>query len=508
MSHFSNKVSIILILFSCLSIISCVPSETTDVAPVKNNDDSTLNTAAFFPEKLAITSPFEFQTDTIFKRSLRERSSATVSKYSWTTARIEMLLKGDTPSMCRFDPEMFLTLSRTASCYGPAVSYQGHPDAPSAGDENGQLPSGDLGIWLADEADSGKACSAAELTARLEGIRERSMASLMGLSSMICVIGSNGLTMPESESLSLTYEMNALNIADTVFSSVTITHSNDPSGNSIYSYSMEFDYTTLDDSHSIIVNMEHRSGASNGKYSGFITTQVNDRSSGGNCSSSEITHNSSLHYKRDSDRQIRTEVREAQFCGHDISGLNSDAKVDPTEKFNGYNSGWGNNFAIFTADFDPFTLSGNYAYTWQAGPDDGNSRSFNIVTDFSKGSGHAFYGYSDDIADTDGNITGFICNWAGPGSDRSTRDYVQYQKLELNPETGSVTASESNISYAPTNSCSYDGMGDFSYDSDIDGAIDTDATTAITPELLATTDSDGDGVFDEISKAGFTLPSI
>lgn len=466
-----------------------------------------LSTEKYFPENLAVTSPFSFQTE-MTSRSLREYSKKTISKYAWATARTEMSLKGITPSMCRFDPELFLKQSRNASCYGPTINYEGHPDATYVTDENGQLPSGDLGIWQETDQADGQACSASQLNAKMGGMRDRSQASLIGLSSMICAINSNNLTLPSSSTLSMTDEMSALNVTNTTFNNVTLTHSIDLSGKDTYSYSMDFDYTPSGTIHSIIVNMEHRTESSTGEYSGFITTQVNDIFIGGNCSDSNITRNNSLHYERDSNNQIQTEVREAQFCGHGINGLNSDNKVDPSDKFTGYNNGWGNNFAIFGANFNPLTLSGNYAYTWQAGPNDSNSRVFNIITDFSSNTGDAFYGYGNDIASSDGSISGFICNWAGPGSDHTLSDYVQHQALEISSETGQVTASHSHTSYAPTNSCSYDGLGSFSYDSDMDGFMDTDKETPITENLLNVIDNDRDGLFDEISSTGFILPSL
>ncbi len=506
MPYFRKKLSIILIVLSNFIIVACTPIETIEETPAQKSQTD-LSIDKYFPENLAITSPFEFHSKTL-NRSLREYSNKTVSKYAWTTARIERLLKSTEPSICRFDPELFLKQSRDASCYGPEINYEGHPDASSVFEEKGLLPSGDLGIWQEINQPDKQACSAAQLTAKMEGIRDRSLASLMGLSSMICAINNNNHTLPDSSTLSITNEMNALNITDTVFNSVTLTHSIDLSGNDTYSYSMDFDYAPSGTHHSIIVDMEHSTKNSTGDYSGFITTQVNDEFSGGNCSDSNITRNNSLHYERDLDNQIRVQAREAQFCGHDINGLNSDNKVNPSDKFTGYNNGWGNNFAIFSANFNPLTLSGNYAYSWQAGPDDSNSRVFNIITDFSNRTGDAFYGYGNDIASSDGRITGFICNWAGPGNSHVLNDYVQHQALIITPETGQISASHSHISYAPTNSCNYDGLGHFSYDSNMDGSLDTGTKTPITAKLLEVVDNNDDRLFDEISATGFLLPLL
>ena len=53
-----------------------------------------------------------------------------------------------------------------ANCYGPSVSYEKHPDAETSDiNFNGQLPGGDLGMWLPRNPPTGDACAAAQFNA-------------------------------------------------------------------------------------------------------------------------------------------------------------------------------------------------------------------------------------------------------------------------------------------------------------------------------------------------------
>ena len=134
---------------------------------------------------------------------------------------------------------------------------------------------------------------------------------------------------------------------------------------------------------------------------------------------------------------------------------------------------WGNNFAVFTAEYDPTSLQGLYNYVWQAGEGDSHARIFNFGLETAS-SGESYFGYGDTVDQTDGSILGFICNWAGPGNDHTLQDYAQRQHFTYNETSGlfePTNEAASDIIYAPTNSCTYDGSGTFVYDSNIDGDL-------------------------------------
>ena len=114
---------------------------------------------------------------------------------------------------------------------------------------------------------------------------------------------------------------------------------------------------------------------------------------------------------------------------------------------------------------------------------------------------------------TDGSITGFICNWAGPGSSHTLVDYAQYQAMSYDSASATVVSDSADIQYAPTTSCEYiyDGSVEFYHDTDADGDLtDEDATVDVENLLYKAVDVDGDAVVDSIkdniADTGFLLP--
>ncbi len=470
--------------------------------------------AQAFPANLAVASPFEtVETSPSSLQTVALNQSAPfISGYDDAASSINEILNGTESGDCRFDPSLFLSHGGNANCYGPPVVYEGHPDALGPSDPlyNGELPTGDVGIWTETNSSDGHACAAAQLNSRMDSLRDRSVAGLMGLASLICAATATDQTLPDNSSLDLTDAMNNLGINDTVFATAIIRHS-DASGSDEWSYELDLTYTADSSSFTIVVELIHRPGTASEVYNGVLSYRINDRFDAPvNCPTTEQTFNGSLAYNRSSEDRLQAEVRGAQFCGHDADGL-SDGIVDPANRFNpGSNpNGWANNFSLFTADFEPDSLAGNYSFSWQAGILDQYTRVFNatVRSDEESGlEGDAFYGFGDDVESTDGSIAGFFCNWAGPAGRGSFKNLAQYQSLSLNQITGKFEAGASQITYAPLNACDYDGSGTFRYDSDGDGALDTDPSAPVTNDLVPLVDADADGTFDALEDVGFVLP--
>jgi hypothetical protein len=255
----------------------------------------------------------------------------------------------------------------------------------------------------------------------------------------------------------------------------------------LWDYDLDFDYTDPIDSdvHHIRVVLSHQNGSTVGAYSGRFTYLVNDSFGGGNCPAPEVTVNGSLVYERTADTEMTLESRNGTFCGVDAVGVDSNGLVDPSYTFPTSADGWGNNFNIFTSSFDPTTLAGQYAYRWQAGSGDGNTRTLLAgVNAHSPLDGETYFGFGDPVSSSDACIQGFICNWAGPGNNSTLLDYSQRQHITLDTLSGlfePTNAAASNITYAPTNDCTYDGSGIFQYDrnGDQDLADEDDSTTVV-----------------------------
>lgn len=520
-SKFQKALKVVLGIATLMTYVAC------GAATGANSASSSETDSTYFPMSLAVASPLstadESDVQSLTASSLTKYvATGSTKKYAWATVVIEEILNGATPTNCTFDPELFLTTSEDAACFGPIVAYENHVDGGTGAD--GELPPGDVGLWTEDDTVTSTPCTAAELDARMESISSKSIASLMGLASMVCTINTNGLSMPNTAtpSVDLTSYMSA---TDVTFTNAIIDYDGTTG---TYSYALDFTYAPATRSYLMSVAMAHTPD-SGGAYEGQVSYLVNDTFTSGNCPTTDVTYNGSLEYDRDGVLQMATQVREGLFCNPDPTTLvdGRDAGlVDPSDKYSiGNPEGWGNNMSIFTANYNPANLNGSYSYAWQAGPDDSDSRIFNLVIDNTVDedgnatddqTGKAFFGYGDDIQATNGAIEGFICNWAGTNNDHSLTDQVQYQEVDYDATTGLLTSVVANIQYAPANDCEYDADtnddgvtdGDFIYDTDGDGDMTDEFVQDIANELEILVDNDASGEFDLFEDAGFTLPTI
>lgn len=479
-------------------------------------------TTQAYPSSLAITSPLqsadEFSTS-ISESFLVSPDSLYATSYSKAIDSIQAILEGTQISACKPDLVPLTSQSGDATCYGPTIDYQNHPDALQGQPDDGQLPSGDVGMWTANEGETNQACAAAQLNQKMAGLQFKSQAALEVLASLICVSNVNDIDLPANgETSDLVTEMNSMatqNNLNATFSTATLSLDTS-SGNNTYSYSLVFEYTDNNSkTRTVTVNMSHRAlDDDNTTYQGRFSYVINPSDfTGGNCPPGGTTDAGSTLYHLSSATDLKLSAETGTFCGEDTNPVGSSGLLDASDKFNQATNpdGWGNNYNLMIANFNPSTTEGNYSFAWQAGPLDDNTRTFNLTldqdADTSRLSGTAFFGFGDPIDQTDGSIKGFICNWAGPGSNHNLKDFAQKQVISENETDGTFQATTSNLNYAPTNSCTYDGSGNFSYDSDADGTIDTNPSTPVSSDLTALTDSDSNGEFDQFSDSGFTLPT-
>jgi hypothetical protein len=516
---FKRLLAVILItLFGMVitvGMIACSESSSTDQSSSSESDTQNSSTEDdLFPRSLAVVSPFDMvvtgeSASLTFGDTFKAIGSTTTSRYDQIIEDISDILDAGTAGLCTFNPDLFTSTTTNANCYGPTVTYVGHPDGtPSSGD----LPSGDVGIWMAT-ADDGNACAAAQLNARMKGIRDRTKAALMGLATIVCAINTDSSGVYELPDNSTTTVTNIMPTPTGVsWNLATMTHAT-VSSEDKYSYILDFDYN----GNNIYIDMVHIPDSDpTNLYRGRFSYQISETVSyGGNCPSNEVTRNGSLVYNRTSSSKLVIESKDAQFCGLEADGFDNDGIVDETMKYDVSTepNGWANDFNLLRAEFDPATQLGDYAYAWQAGMGDGNVRAFNMKTsddgiDTTEDlSATAFFGYGKDIESDDPAITGFIGNWAGPGNSHSLLEKAQKQVVDFNSTTRKFDSTTANIKYAPTNSLDHPGSP-FAFDSDDNGS--TDYTTAFTNELASGTDTDGDSnatIKETIAAAGISVPS-
>ncbi len=499
-------------------------SATTDSSDY--SDDSTI-ADAIFPDGLMAASPFadapvagsnRYPSNTSLRSSVGGGSGPAVPHYTWATERIGEILSGATPLLSAFDVAAFYRNTLNADCFAPSINYSGHPDASGGASASGQLPGGDLGIWLAESSD-GNACVVSQTNQLLAGVQDQSMMSLMTIASMVSAINSAGMSLPTSmSSVSVTAEMNALGLPDINFTLAFITNNS-----SFWKYQVNFEYTVSGKIYDVTMTLDHTPGSTTTEYGGNLYYLVEGEQGvpslnlpGGNCPSNERTRAGSLTYDREGD-DMNLQARTATLCGHGVAdAFNSNGLVDVDNRYTATSNsdGWSENFSIFGADFDITDITGEYTFAWQAGVNDGYSRIFIIgFNDTSLDNGEGHFGYGDAIQDTDGYIQGFICDWATPNGTRTLTTQTQRQFFDYDVSSAVYIGSDyrANIEYAPTRSCEYDGSGSFLFDVDASTVLGDitaeDVSLSFASDLWSPTDP-AHTVPEGLQARGIRVPSV
>ena len=427
---------------------------------------------------------------------------------STTLDRIDQLLAGSTPLKDVFTPELLYARAMDALCYGPPLEYRDHPDGN--GSNHGELPVGDLGIWTITEGNTTQACTAAELDARMKGVKDRSMSGLFLMASTLDAMYDSNQTLPAvgAGELNLTAVMPTL--SDVTFSHVAITQ---PVRDE-YHYTIAFTYQRSGTPYAIRFDTIHRAGASVDEYKGMMQYQIEDQSPHGNCGMGlqAITRKGTLVYERSSQDDFSVDSREAEFCTHSfVGGFDSEGLLDPADRQDPHTNpdGWGNNYSRFIANYKVSNQSGQYSYVWQAGPQDSHSRVLQIdLNDHDPVDGESYFGYGAQVFDphaTFGENLGLICNWVAPGNIHLPQAYAQREFLRYSSAMGvfETPTGGDDITYAPTNSCQYDGNGSFAYDRNLDGNLTVDDIAVV--RVGAGT---GELEFDLFSYTGSTVAEM
>ena len=132
--------------------------------------------------------------------------------------------------------------------------------------------------------------------------------------------------------------------------------------------------------------------------------------------------------------------------------------------------------------------------------------------------GEAYFGYGDEISVSNGDTLGMYCSWAAPGSTHTLQSYAQRQFISYDATTYHWTqpTGGSDILYAPTNDCTYDGSGTFWYDRNLNTANDEGSTdlvvgavgSGIPPELDLMQKGTSADIPTKIASRGYVKPAF
>ncbi len=491
-------------------ISTVVPSDVVMSSPTAEASSATLNLA---------------------RKTLKATGDAEGNDFLAKREALQALITGD--GDCAFTVE--LPDVSSPDCYGPTVSYTGHPDVGGGQNQpNGQMPIGDVGIWnTTDENDA--ACSAAKMNELVDKIAAYVDNAIKTVGSMACAGKKEDVSLPavSDTPTDLKAAMDD-NVTATGLEvdSATLDRLPDSGGDAVYESTIAGTMTLSNDPKPTTIILTHIPTADdNSTYKGKLVIKMSSENSqfGNNCSGinqaaqqTGTTVAGTILYEKTSATSVTYEFNFAQFCGSDADPFDDNSNLDPTNAAAQNNqqggaptnpNGWADNWNYGLFNFDPTTGSGNFAYAWQAGTGDQRTRVLNLSTEADADgnvTGTAYYGFGPAIATatalTKGTIDGFVCNWAGPNGAISLQDRTAANLATLSGDTLSIaqkqtfsraagdtifTSDSANITYAVENDCTAAASDNFIYFSD-DGHGQAkgytndraDDNAAVTPDLV------------------------
>lgn len=331
-----------------------------------------------------------------------------------------------------------------ALCYGPSWT-------DNATGSNVNRPSGDLGIVYATASNTDtRACAAAQVDALMAGAPMFFNNFIKMQAVMLAAANKAGKSLPdEGKTEDLTTVMPTL-------TGITLTNADlirvDTTDNSEM-YKSVFDFTS--NSKTASVTIYHApANADNTNFSGLAKATVPH--SGSNNASGDQRHMSMVYSQTDGVLKISVKIM-AERTNQSGSAFTSGNEVD-LSKFTG-NDAWEDGHWIL-AELNTTTGAGVLHYAWQAGSNDGATRSFafNVAAD-GTGTAYAGFGVAMSILTAAAApwTTNMRCNWLDGISNSASTPKVQKQVLSKDAKTGKWLASSSNINFAPTNSCAKSG---------------------------------------------------
>lgn len=352
--------------------------------------------------------------------------------------------------------QLFSENAVVPSCFSPSLGYQDHPDGdcrtthetfPGSGVQQCQFGSGDLGIWIETDTESGTACSAATFNSNVELVAARVNSAVLVGASTACLATVAGIDIGTSTNMAaaLGTSLAVLN-PDVTVSSATISITTNDAGASVHTYTFALAATsaTLSATMTFVPTATDYS-----TYYGTLTGRIDPLVESDSVSSVVF----SVDFQAPTATDLRYDMLAANFATDDPDTLDDAGHVN--------NQGdWLASMTDTKIQIDPTTGLGKGAYLWQAGRNDANSRVFNVFTQASGGTtGCGFFGYGEPFGEAtlpSTGITTFICNWNGPDpdvDDNPNRSQKQCMSQSISGGETTWVVTSSNITYSPELNC-------------------------------------------------------
>ena len=466
-----------IIISMAMMFAACAKKDDSSSSATTTTTDSSMVTA--MPSNLSVSSNTESGSSVSSRTAGRSLASeinddSDPKKHKDKVARLEAVLNSDDINQCHkaIPKKMKGSGVSYVNCYGPTLDYVKHP---SDNTSDGQLPSGDLGIWTAyNDNSTQEACSVGQMNLLMDKVG-RKVDLAMGITAMmICAAKNDGLTKPtvDGDALDVTASVAKTKVSGKrggmTVSEATLKRSKIASTGKIkYTSKLEGSFTYNSTQQKFKIKFQHvpdTDSTSSGVTGEGLVQMWQDGVSAtdGNCGSDPYDVVTSVAYKNTSDNLSFRAVK-AKFANSMTKNefFDSTGEVVGTSSADNSSAGWCADFNVVRANIDKNGF-GKIGYAWQAGKSDGYTRTFNIKTVYNSAdnqTGNAFFGFNphpDNGSYRSTNIDRMICNWAGPGNSKTGVAKIQRQKLSYDSTNNVWKSIQDNITFAPTTSCDFD----------------------------------------------------
>ena len=467
------------VLISSLVLVFSACAKKSDSSSSSSSTSTDTSMVTAMPSNLSVSSNTESGAS-VSSRTAGRTSSSEISddsdpkKHKDKVARLQAVLNSDDINQCHkaIPKKMKGSGVSYVNCYGPTLDYVKHP---SDNTSDGQLPSGDLGIWTAyNDNSTQEACSVGQMNLLMDKVG-RKVDLAMGITAMmICAAKNDGLTKPtvDGDALDVTASVAKTKVSGKrggmTVSEATLKRSKIASTGKIkYTSKLEGSFTYNSTQQKFKIKFQHvpdTDSTSSGVIGEGLVQMWQDGVSAtdGNCGSDPYDVVTSVAYKNTSDNLSFRAVK-AKFANSMTKNefFDSTGEVVGTSSADNSSAGWCADFNVVRANIDKNGF-GKIGYAWQAGKSDGYTRTFNIKTVYNSAdnqTGNAFFGFNphpDNGSYRSTNIDRMICNWAGPGNSKTGVAKIQRHKLSYDSTANVWKSIQDNITFAPTTSCDFD----------------------------------------------------
>jgi hypothetical protein len=363
---------------------------------------------------------------------------------------------------------------RNTSCYAPSVLYRNHPDATGGDPASPHLPSGDLGVFDAAEA-NGEACVAAKMNEMTGKIRKTVQESIETGKRALCFATVLGKELPteEGETLDLTADVKtALDEIATdlgkkgklTFSAIKITLLEAAETGNVFQTDVQAE-VPRGSLWTRVVTKKYSDTHTKGYVWGVFTKSATATNLQ-NPPPQNDPDVFSVIYDKEGDVIKFEGTKSVAQSSADKSALETDkASLFESDKRVRVATTGNPGYSHVMANINSASGAGEMVFMWTAGGAQEEQRTLHakVTVSGDTRSGWGYFGFGPKLGDfrtavkagtvaaTQQSIEKMICNWAGPNNSHTGINFAQKQLISFS--TDKFTATTNYVGFAARNNC-------------------------------------------------------